>query len=422
MNTIDTTALEEDALAYLLWKPRALADLDLTPQDFASPRHQRILAAIADLALNDGQEKIDVSLLHAELVRQGVEVTFAQLADLHDRDVAGIDGIVRELRRAARRRRYHLAAQALIAALEDPRTDEGEAIETHIAGLLAGDDDRARLVDLAAAVRWAAAEPAGGAALTVGSGLPSFDQVFGGFARGTLTVVAGRTRRGKSAFLQQVSETVGCSGRVLLASAELSARDLATRSLARGLGIDLARLRLGRLTATERTRRERYASPATLQVRVFEGAGQTIKAITKQARAVALGGGLDLLAVDYLQYLPEPRRRDETRASQLGRMTCALRDLGVALNAAVLVAAQLNRRVDEREDEPRLSDLRESGEIEQDADMVIFLHPRREEGQIKLIVAKHRNGEEGYVDLGWEPAFMRFSDPRPAAAAQGAIL
>lgn len=410
---LDNRELEADALAYFLWHPRMVLKVDLSPDDFAVPRYAKTFRVIAGLVLDDGVEKIDPGLLEARCRAAGLEPKVGEFGDLVTRDVVAIDQIAAALRDLAWRRAVALEAERLRGAALTPTVPLSEAIDAHVTTLLAtGRRETESLVAYDRVLRDQRDQATNPSPrrLLVPTGFASLDHVLGGLGRGALTIIAGRTGKGKSAFIQQVCEYVGGHGQALLATPEMRAAELGDRALARACGIDLWRIRLGVLSSAERHQLAGYRPPPR-GLFVYDAARQTSPAILLQARAVTLAGKLDLLAVDYVQYLADRRDRDETRASQLGRMARDLKALGRELGCAVLLGAQLNRRVEDRGEEaaPRLSDLRESGDLEQDADVVLFLHGPHD-ATMRVVVAKHRGGPVGEVSLGWEPAFTRFVD------------
>lgn len=409
---LDNPGLESDALAYFFWRPRALASVELSADDFAVPRYAKTYRVLAGLVLGDGVDKIEWGLLNARCQAAGFDFPASEFADLLTRDVVGIGQIATALRDLAWRRAVALEAEELRQAALEMRTPLGEAVDAHVSALLAtGQRDTERLVAYDRVLRTQREQAIHGRPrqLFVPTGFASLDAVLGGLARGSLTIIAGRPGKGKSAFLQQVCEYVGRYGQALLATPEMRADELGDRALARACGIDLWRIRLGVLTGAERQQVADYHSPPSGLV-VYEAPRQTLHAITLQARALTLAGRLDILAVDYVQFLADKRARDETRAAQLGRIVRELKAVGRELGCAVLIGAQLNRRGDERGDEvPRLSDLRESGDLEQDADQVLLLHGPKDT-VMRILVAKHRGGPVGEVSLGWEPQYTRFVD------------
>jgi replicative DNA helicase len=154
----------------------------------------------------------------------------------------------------------------------------------------------------------------------------------------------------------------------------------------------------------------------TWPLRVDDDAAATVLTVRSRARRMASRQGLGLVIVDYLQLMSH--RETENRQTQVAEISRELKRLARELSVPVIAVSQLSRNLEAREDKvPRLADLRESGQLEQDADAVLFLHrpgvydKKADPGEAHVIVAKHRNGPTGLVRLVWLPKRMRFADP-----------
>jgi replicative DNA helicase len=250
------------------------------------------------------------------------------------------------------------------------------------------------------------------------TGFHDFDREIGGLFAGELVIIAARPRGGKSAFACQLMATTTLDAKsVLFVSLEMSAADLAHRMLCGLSGVDSNLVRTGRLSKSDMG--EMLAAAQLLEgARFFidDRPTASVAEIRRTARSVKTKHGLNLLIVDYLQRIepPDPRAK---RHEQIGKMTGALKTLARELSVPVVVLAQLNREIEKTGDNrPRLSHLRESGDVEQDADSVIFLH-RPElynpgdadlRGKAELIVEKNRNGPMGEFALRWDGATTTF--------------
>lgn len=249
------------------------------------------------------------------------------------------------------------------------------------------------------------------------TGWPDLDALLnGGLGRGTLTILAARPSVGKTALAGNLAISVGRrGGSVLFVSLEQSRDELAERLLSSLSAVDAARLKSRKLTDRELVRlqeaRERLAA---LPVAVDDGAARTVAQIAAAARLRKRRRGLDLLVLDYVQ-LVAPEDRRIPREQQVAAVSRALKHLATDLRVPVVCLAQLSRAIETRESKrPRLSDLRESGSLEQDADAVLFLDrpatydPEAEPSEARLIVAKHRHGRTGDVLLHFDGATMTF--------------
>jgi len=255
------------------------------------------------------------------------------------------------------------------------------------------------------------------------TGFADLDNLLGGLHSGELTILAARTSMGKTAFAVQLATHVA-SRRVgtLFASLEMSAAELAERMVICQAGVDSHHVRNGLLNADERRRLvQASAELAHATMTIADQPTMGLMEIAAHARRQARKTDLGLVVIDYLQLL-EPEDRREIREQQVAGMTRRLKALARELKIPVLCLAQLNRQADAGTNvRPRLSHLRESGAIEQDADVVLFLH-RQEyfetdqakidavHGQAEVIVAKHRNGPTGIVPMTWRGDCMRFEN------------
>jgi replicative DNA helicase len=232
---------------------------------------------------------------------------------------------------------------------------------------------------------------------------------------------------GKTALVCNFALSVAASKHgVLLFSLEQSSLELAERFLAIHAKINGHKLRQGDLDEVE----QHGLMEAANDLREFplfidDTAGRTVSQIAAVSRRMKRHPGVSLVIIDYLQ-LVESDDRNLPREQQISTITRRLKFLAKDLSVPVIALAQLNRGVEQREDKrPRLADLRESGAIEQDADIVMFLHrpeaydPEDRPGEADLIVAKNRNGPIGNVPLTWLKEQLRFADRSPLEVPEG---
>jgi replicative DNA helicase len=262
-------------------------------------------------------------------------------------------------------------------------------------------------------------------AIGLPTGLASLDNVQGGLHRSELIVIAARPSVGKTTMGLTVSLNVSLEvgAHVLFISLEQARAELMERAMCNLAGIDGKRLRMGTLT-TEEMERLHSAGEQLQQakLRFSDNSSQRLLRIAGAARRARHKGQLDLLVIDYLQLI-EPESRKEPRHEQVASISRGLKRLARELAIPVVVMAQLNRESEKRSGErPRLSDLRESGAIEADADVVLLLHrntDKRSEsspwmqsssGSLEVIVAKNRNGPTDVVLLSYDRHLHRFRD------------
>lgn len=238
------------------------------------------------------------------------------------------------------------------------------------------------------------------------TGMFYVDSAIGGWMPGELVVLAARPGCGKTAMgLQIATYNAESSRRVLFASLEMADHELATRVLCTQSGINSRRVRSGEVTQSERDRLKQAAAEIRHRpLVIWSPPTATIGKIAAVARREAARGGLSLLVVDYIGLIRSDNDQ-RPRHEQVAAISAQLKGIAKDLHVPVLALCQLNREAHGKE--PTLAQLRESGAIEQDADIVLFIH-QMQDRQAKLIVAKHRHGETGSCMLGWEPERTRF--------------
>jgi replicative DNA helicase len=259
------------------------------------------------------------------------------------------------------------------------------------------------------------------------SGFADLDEITGGFQPGNLVIIAARPAMGKSSLVTNIAENVALHKHdpkpVALFSLEMSESELAQRFIASRARIKGDDLRKGRLKEERKWKLVLDAAEDYERAPLHLDDSSDISLLEIRAKARRLHsqmqakyGGLGLIIIDYLQ-LMRPDARVESRVEQVGQMSRGLKILAGELKVPVIALSQLSRGVESRTDKrPLLSDLRESGNIEQDADLVMFIY--RDEyynpettdrpGEADLIIAKHRNGAVGEVPLVFQNEFVRF--------------
>jgi replicative DNA helicase len=286
----------------------------------------------------------------------------------------------------------------------------------------------------------------------IATGLTKLDEKMGGLQASDLVIVAGRPGMGKTALATNVAYNVARAyegrtradgsveaingGVVGFFSLEMSAEQLATRIIAEQTGIPSYKLRRGDITEGD-FHRVSQAAHEMERVPLFidQTGGVSIAQLTARARRLKRQRGLDLLVVDYIQLLSGSRSRVENRVQELTEITTGLKALAKELNVPILACSQLSRQVEQRDDKrPQLSDLRESGSIEQDADVVLFVYreeyylknkeprPGTEEhinwmaqmenahGRAEVLIGKQRHGPTGTIELQFDAEVTRFSN------------
>jgi replicative DNA helicase len=250
----------------------------------------------------------------------------------------------------------------------------------------------------------------------ISSGFKELDRMTAGFHRSELAIIAGRPGLGKTSFCSTVALHAARHGRsVGIVSLEMSRDELTRRHLANEAEVDYHKIRTGFLGKDEWGRISRAAGEiSSWKLHVDDAGDLTTLQLRARAQRLALEKGLELLIIDYLQLLRGSGKRYENRTHEVTDISRSLKALAKELKIPVLAATQLNRAVDQGGRKPRLADLRESGSIEQDADLVLFLS--RPEGsqegdaQADITIGKQRNGATGTIRLAFIKQYMKFAD------------
>jgi replicative DNA helicase len=261
----------------------------------------------------------------------------------------------------------------------------------------------------------------------VETGFTELDQLTSGLHNSELVILAARPSMGKTAFAMNIAEHVVTKqlAPTLFVSLEMSSIELADRLLCSAARVNGHRLRNGTISNEDRLRLVEMASEISrAPLYVDDSPSRTVTEIAAAARRIRRRDGqLGLIVIDYLQLI-EPDNPKDPRQEQVARIARRLKGLARELEVPLLCLAQLNRQAEEGKDHrPKLSHLRESGAIEQDADVVMFVH--REEyylrgadqeevaGQAEILITKQRNGPVGEIELVWRKEFTRFEDRAP---------
>ena len=252
------------------------------------------------------------------------------------------------------------------------------------------------------------------------TGLVDFDDKTAGLQAGDLVVIAGRPSMGKTSFAMNLAEHAAIRDKVPTAifSMEMPGQQLAMRMISSLGRIDQSRVRTGRLADTDWPR---ITSAATLIAEapmfIDDSPALSPTEIRARARRLKREHGLGLIVVDYLQLMQIPGNQ-ETRASEIAEISRSLKALAKELSVPVIALSQLNRNLEQRPNKrPVMSDLRESGGIEQDADLIIFIYRDEvynpespDKGSAEIIIAKQRNGPTGTVRLTFLGQYTRFEN------------
>ncbi len=255
----------------------------------------------------------------------------------------------------------------------------------------------------------------------VSTGFYDLDDRISGLQKSELIVIAARPSMGKSSLVLNIAEHVGTKEKkpVLIFSMEMSARQVAQNMLCSNAKIDAHLLRTGKLGDNQFSNLSlAMGDLAESIIFIDDTPGLGLLELRAKARRFRLQHDIQLIIIDYLQLMEvKERRRTDNREQEISSISRGLKALARELEVPVIAVSQLNRSVETREGHiPRMSDLRESGSIEQDADVVILLHredyydPTKKPGEVELNIAKQRNGPTGKVTLTFRREFLRFEN------------
>ncbi len=412
----------------------------LLPGDFYRERNQ--LCYDAAMALFQRDQAIDQTTMAGELARTerlesvGGMAYLSHLVSItptsvHSEDYAGIVS-----RTSTMRRLISAAARISELGYNDTDDEEGTLRQAEDALFAVRGSRQVRgfvplrqIFDQYLQDRAGVLDPLSGAASPVMSGYSELDELLGGIQRSDMVILGARPSLGKSTLALNMCLNAAKNGSTAgVFSLEMSCEQLAMRILSSEASIDSHRLRLGLYTMAEEQRMiDAIGHLSDLPVYIDDTPYQSMVEMRSKARRLSLEQGLDLLVVDYLQLVQgQGRSFSANRVQEISEISRSLKGLARDLNVALIACSQLSRLVENRPSHrPLLSDLRDSGSIEQDADVVMFIHredlyiteqdwEQQRPGQpyprniADIIVAKHRNGPTGSIQLEFRDNVVRF--------------
>jgi replicative DNA helicase len=430
---------ERAVIGSLLLLPEACDEVALLvrPEDFYDPAHRAIFSHM--LALHDDGRQIDPTLLTQRLKDAGSYESIGGAAFLLELSqevatAAHAEYYARIVRDKSVLRSLIHASTDIIQESYETGTDAREMLaraEERVFRILDTKGDtqvrpvREVLHESLARIdaRMQRQHAYGG----LETGFIDYDDLTGGLHGSELVILAARPSMGKTALALNIAEHVAIDERgpakaVLLVSLEMSALEVGDRLLCSRARVNSHKLRNGQLSADDSHRLIQTASSVSgAPLFIDDSASRNMTEIAATARRLKRQENLSLVVIDYLQLI-EPDNPRDPRQEQVARISRRLKGLARELNVPVLCLAQLNRQVEAtRDNRPQLSHLRESGAIEQDADVVAFVHREefyqtndedreRVKGQADLMIRKQRNGPTGDIKLTWLHEFTRFEN------------
>jgi replicative DNA helicase len=408
----------------------------LHADDFYKPAHQRIFEVVRQLF--DASEPIDAVTVSEGLRRDGsldrmggIEALTRLIDSVPSTSNAEYyAGIVEE--HALRRRLMRVGGDIGVIAgqTQDPIAevvDKAEQAVFAVAerrvgdGLQNIDDLLGPAIEKAEELQRSGAEVTG-----ISTGYRDLDRILAGLHPTNLVILAARPGMGKTSLMLNIAQNVALAGNtVAIFSLEMSREEIVTRMLCANGRIDSQKLRTGRLTEADFTKLSNAAGALYKQnIFVDDSPGLTVTEIRAKSRRLRRRPGLDLIVVDYIQLMNGSGQ--ENRQQEIAMISRSLKGLARELNIPIIALSQLTRGVESREDKrPRLGDLRESGAVEQDADVVMFIYREDQNyteeqwnaqyptqpyprNMAELIISKHRHGAQGSIHLHFEDRLAKF--------------
>ncbi len=423
---------EQSVLGSILIDPECFSTLPevIAPEDFYLDEHRQIYAAMQTLFLSS--KSIDPVTLIDTLVKQGV----------YDKDESNryVRLIAEMVPSAANVKEYakivHDNAKLRLLISECSEITDNAYSARDGAATIIGDaeqrifslaqdntqknfaDIKDVLVQTLGQIKMVQTE--GASAMTIPTGFSGVDRVLVGMGKSDLVLVGARPGMGKTSFALNIATMAaenfardGSHKAVCIFSLEMSNEQLVQRVLSSEAMVDSTNLRSGQLTPDDWTRLARTSSILSdYNIKIDDSTGMTITAMKAKLRRER---NLGMIIIDYLQLMQSDRRHDN-RVNEVGEISRNLKIMAKEFNVPIICCAQLSRGPEGRTDKkPMLSDLRDSGAIEQDADIVMFLYREeyydREKNQntAKVIIAKNRHGGTGEIDVGWIGKFTKFT-------------
>lgn len=410
----------------LIEKEAVLTALEiLTPEDFYKEQNRIIFRRMAEMA--EVPEAVDVVTLSdklrstGELEKIGGMAELARLANFVP-TAANVEYYARIVAEKAIARRLIAAATEIAAAAYRGAEEVDELLDRSEELIFQVARRRSResyvplkdvLVETLEKLEYMASH--GGDTVGIASGLGDLDRLTSGFQPSDLIILAARPSVGKTSLGLNVARNVALKAGlpVLVFSLEMSKEQVAQRLLCSEAALSSQKLRNGFLNEEE-WRRLSSALGRLGEAKIFidDTPSISVMEVRTKCRRLQAEHGLGMVIVDYLQ-LMRPSKKAENRQQEISEISRSLKGLARELNVPVIALSQLSRAVEQRQKQiPQLSDLRESGAIEQDADIVMFLYsdPEDPENTIQLIVAKQRNGPTGTIRLFFSREICRFED------------
>jgi replicative DNA helicase len=411
------------------------ASAKISSDDFYRANHQKIFAAM--LQLNASGEPVDVITV-SQLLKQREQLEdiggIGYLTDLANfvPTAANVEYYANIVEKSSVMRRLIRTATQIVSKGFAANEDVSEVLDEAERKILEVSQRRSSgafvpikdaLIEVFHRIDYLSKQK--GAITGIPSGFQDLDRMTSGFQKSDLIIVAARPSVGKTAFALNIAQNVGVRAgqSVAIFSLEMSASQLVQRIICAEGNIDASKIRSGRLETEEEWDKLTMAIATLSEADIYidDSATITVADIRAKCRRLKVERGLGLIVIDYLQLIQGRGKAGENRQQEVSEISRTLKAIARELEVPVIALSQLSRSVEQRQDKrPMMSDLRESGSIEQDADIVAFLYrddyydqESEKKNTIEIIIAKQRNGPVGTVELGFQKQYNKFVSLSP---------
>ena len=406
-------SIEKQLVSTLISNPGLISALTVTQDEFTDPRVARIFGAVTGL-IREGKEP-DIILLAETMNFESDENWLPEISDVYDQPAAPSNLASYEtiIRRNSRNRALRFAARSFVDEVEHDNPAASHNVLEAVRKIDSGNQSLIKRLDefTPAVIQHIDDVEQGRKTNGLTTGLKNLNAMIGGLMPGDQIVLCARTNIGKTAMM--VNLAVNAGEPCLIISAEQGGEQINQRVMAKMGGISAYRLRMGKLEQDEYGKLARAAEDIKKsEILIVDKSRPSIDEIEQLARAAKWRYGIKAVFIDYLQLINHPTEKD--KRLQIVDISKRGKELAKELDIPIVWLAQLNRNAEGRK--PLISDLKESGSIEEDADTIIVLYPAKDdggnllEGQLTVDLQKHRHGPKGWFNCRWNPEFMRAED------------
>lgn len=418
---------EQELLSGIFYDTSILPEVidKLYAEDFYMNSHQIIYSAIKKLFLNGQDINLTqlIETMDKDRIKEAGGISYVTELMVNGLKISPLQ-YVKILKEKSYRRSAIKAMKHAINNLYDEKTHSSDEIEKVMTTLMSRNENRNmvskdsallnRTVDeIQERVKWGNIIPG------MKSGIDSIDKNIGGFVRGELDIISGRPSMGKTMFTLNIGDGLCRNGyKVFMCELEMTEKAIGMRRLSYSAMVEVEKMKFGRLTDEEISRIIAAQSEISERDSMYTDCSpyQDLLSIRIKAKSLKAMYGLDVIIIDHLSLMNI--QKGQTRDAAIGEVTRGLKILAKELDVCVILICQLSRAVEQRNDKrPMLSDLRESGNIEQDADMVMFLYRdeyynkyTKDRGIMECIIGKHRNGRIGTLKFKYDEKYQKISE------------